>query len=257
MAKKMYKPKRGAKRTASKKRKAASRAATKSLLGRSNEDMYKGMPLVRASRMYNNPLNAIPAYRDVVFKYCHDKILNSFATTQQLGNEQSFALNDLFDPDITGAGHQPYGYDQIAQLYKKYRVFQCDVLLFFYFPTASTQSVCVQPANSQDTLTLTGAFIDAASERNGVSWSPIDPNSHTTIHYEDSIKIWQLEGMDYKQWLADDAFCANIGASPAALSKIRCALADANAPTSATAITVRAELIYHVRLYEPQTQTQS
>lgn len=257
MAKKMYKAKqRGAKRTVAKKMKAASRAATKSLLGRSNEDMYKGMPLVRASRMYNNALNAIPAYKDVIFKYCHDKIISSQLSTPQLGTEQAFALNDLFDPDITGAGHQPYGYDQIAQLYKKYRVFQCDVLLFFYFPNSSTQSVCVQPRNSQDSLTLTGAFIDAASERNGVSWSPIDPNSHTTIHYEDSIKIWQLEGMSYKQWLADDAFCANIGSNPAALSKIACAVADA-AGAASTAITVRAELVYHVRLYEPQTQTQS
>lgn len=36
-----------------------------------------------------------------------------------------FRLNSLFDPDYTGAGHQPMGFDQLAALYQRYRVYGC------------------------------------------------------------------------------------------------------------------------------------
>lgn len=33
-----------------------------------------------------------------------------------------FRLNSLYDPDYTGAGHQPYGYDQMSTFWTDYRV---------------------------------------------------------------------------------------------------------------------------------------
>ncbi len=33
-----------------------------------------------------------------------------------------YSLNGLFDPDITGSGHQPLGYDQFMQMYDHYTV---------------------------------------------------------------------------------------------------------------------------------------
>jgi len=38
------------------------------------------------------------------------------------GATQVFAANGLYDPDISGIGHQPRGYDQIIQLYDHYVV---------------------------------------------------------------------------------------------------------------------------------------
>lgn len=37
-------------------------------------------------------------------------------------NTQTFRGNSLFDPDFTGAGHQPRGFDQLAVLYTRYKV---------------------------------------------------------------------------------------------------------------------------------------
>ncbi len=39
---------------------------------------------------------------------------------------QLFNINSLFDPDRTGAGSQPNGFDQWAALYSRYTVFSCD-----------------------------------------------------------------------------------------------------------------------------------
>lgn len=37
-------------------------------------------------------------------------------------NYWTFRLNSLFDPDYTGAGHQPQWFDQMAAVYRNYRV---------------------------------------------------------------------------------------------------------------------------------------
>lgn len=38
------------------------------------------------------------------------------------GYQRQLSGNSLYDPDITGAGHQPYGFDQLANMYNRYRV---------------------------------------------------------------------------------------------------------------------------------------
>lgn len=38
-----------------------------------------------------------------------------------------FRLNSLYDPDFTGIGHQPRGFDQMMAFYQKYRVYGCKI----------------------------------------------------------------------------------------------------------------------------------
>lgn len=45
---------------------------------------------------------------------------------------QRFALNDLWDPDVTGVGHQPYQRDNWAAMYNLYSVLETHVKLSFY-----------------------------------------------------------------------------------------------------------------------------
>lgn len=54
-----------------------------------------------------------------------------------VGAEQVFRGNSIFDPDLTGGGHQPYGFDQWSNFYSYYTVYgsSCKVQLI---PTTST-----------------------------------------------------------------------------------------------------------------------
>lgn len=45
----------------------------------------------------------------------------TFATTG--ATTQVMSHNSLYDPDVTGTGHQPRGFDQLAALYKRYYVY--------------------------------------------------------------------------------------------------------------------------------------
>lgn len=52
--------------------------------------------------------------------------------------EYSFRLNSVFDPNVTGVGHQPRGHDQWATLYRRYLVHGCKYKIDFYAATDST-----------------------------------------------------------------------------------------------------------------------
>jgi hypothetical protein len=64
-----------------------------------------------------------PAERTVTLNYCdYDKMT---ASTGVLAKYQ-FRLNSCFDPDFTGTGHQPMGFDQWAAYYNHYVVESVD-----------------------------------------------------------------------------------------------------------------------------------
>lgn len=60
---------------------------------------------------------------------------HKYSTTFTIGSTQptyQFNLNSLYDPDLTSFGHQPYGRDQMALLYSKYRVYGVSYMISGY-----------------------------------------------------------------------------------------------------------------------------
>lgn len=80
--------------------------------------MSLGRLRVRVPR-YRLPIGGFPSRRTTVLRYVEDFSLDP-------GNGNSavnvFAVNNLFDPNYTGSGHQPMFFDNYAQLYSKYKV---------------------------------------------------------------------------------------------------------------------------------------
>lgn len=90
----------------------------------------------------------LPSKKNFTFKY-----VDSIEGLSIIGSpiaSHSFRANSLFDPDFTGAGHQPLGFDQIKTMYEEFHVIGCkikatlysattngDALLFFIIPSAA------------------------------------------------------------------------------------------------------------------------
>lgn len=55
-------------------------------------------------------------------------------------NYYSFRMNSLFDPDYTGTGHQPQWFDQLAAIYRNYRVKGSKITVTFGSNANSTTS---------------------------------------------------------------------------------------------------------------------
>lgn len=77
----------------------------------------------------------------------------------------SYNLNSCFDPNLSGTGHQPMGFDQLKALYGRYRVWNCKYKVSFFIasvgetvfycvPTNETTSFVSTP---QDALETTGS----------------------------------------------------------------------------------------------------
>ncbi len=106
------------------------------------------------------------------------------ATTGLLA-DQVFRANGLFDPNVTGVGHQPYGYDQIAPMYDHWTVIAARMRVTF---TSFDQSTCMVAGISvKDTDT---ALTDKEStiEQGNTKWVTLGtkagPHSTQTITYD-------------------------------------------------------------------------
>lgn len=66
----------------------------------------------------------MPGRKSARLVYCSDAL---GATTTVAIQWHDFAANGMYDPDITGVGHQPMGFDQLAAIYQRYRVNACKI----------------------------------------------------------------------------------------------------------------------------------
>lgn len=64
---------------------------------------------------------AVKPHTNVQLKY-PTQALGIYEAAAGSGVAYSFAVNNIFDPDFSGAGNQPVGLDQWAQFYGRYRV---------------------------------------------------------------------------------------------------------------------------------------
>lgn len=84
-----------------------------------------------------------------------------------------FSLNGLYDPDITGGGHQPIGFDQLISMYDHYTVIYAKATVIFsnQDPTYS-QIVALQIKDTNTTTT----DMDNVLENAGTVYTVVTPN---------------------------------------------------------------------------------
>jgi len=91
-----------------------------------NKSTKKTMNLVKFTRgpHFSGQAQGLPAQHMVQMRYC--ETINLTSTVGALASYE-WSANDLFDPNITGAGHQPYGFDQWCVFYNKFTVMRSQV----------------------------------------------------------------------------------------------------------------------------------
>jgi hypothetical protein len=82
-----------------------------------------------------------PAYYRCKLTYA--TFLNLDPTISTTGTTWYFSANSLFDPDVSGTGHQPLGFDQLAAVYNKYRVLKSHIECIFA-ATGNQSTGCAQ-----------------------------------------------------------------------------------------------------------------
>lgn len=162
-----------------------------------------------------------------------------------------FNLNSIFDPNRTGAGHQPKGRDQLATLYNRYRVYstKAAVKLVVSGADVAPTKLVIVPSNS----TTAFANITDAEETFGSrsNWYSIYAQPVTSGVYN----LPEINGRSRKSYEADDLTQANVGADPAESIILHCCAANTTGLAQTAFLDIT--LIFHVEFMDPVQLAQS
>lgn len=201
-----------------------------------------------------------PAVKNAVLTYNETK---GFSTggASLFGSENVYRLNGMFDPDKTGVGHQPMGFDQYMQLYHKYKVTGVKVRLNWNDPnTAGTSApgtwVGYKVTNPSDTTAIAGKTLSNIKE---------NPNSRADSVHGDSgnriqtfyISIQDAMDVSKIQFEAEvDKYTGTSSADPARVVNLKIATVN---PLSTTSVDIACTVTfdYYVTFYQLVTQNQS
>lgn len=206
-------------------------------------------PAMRRKRapmtIVNRALHPIPSRFITKMKYS-----DTVAVTT-LQNTFAFNLNSVFDPNRTGVGHQPYGHDTLASLYNRYRVISCGWRINVALGTSGSPiQVGCMPAN--EVLTITS--INELRENPRAKYILQNPGSGS-VYLSGKSYIPSLVGRTKNQYMADDRYQAQVGASPSELAILNLIATDAfDAPI---ALTLQVLLEYTVEWFDVKHLAQS
>lgn len=191
-------------------------------------------------------LGRLPTGPDSVtltLKYFETVTMTSLTTTSAW--DYLFRLNSPFDPNFTGTGYQPAGFDQWSALYSKYRVNSAEWRVGV-IPSDGAYGLnfcCIERGES----TLDGNFYNLAMEpRSKVGFIGTRGAPPMTLTGGVTIRdIFGVTAIEYK----DDDYAALISTNPAnqAYLYLKCVQPGGEVPTADTQVMV--EIRYNVTFF--------
>jgi hypothetical protein len=174
------------------------------------------------------------------------------------GTEFIFALNDLYDPNYSGGGHQPYGFDQITPIWKRYLVSAVEVEVLFTNPNEDGVTVGIIVQSSVGTYTLALKQVAEADENPQVRTKMLNATGSqvTTINFG-RIPLHLLEGLTTPEYKGQaDVYGALVSTSPTRIPLLRVALGSIVGSATAS-IQALVRLKFHAHFFDRVSQTQS
>lgn len=122
---------------------------------------------------------------------------------------QQFRGNSLFDPDLTGTGHQPNSYDQMSVLYSKYVVHACSIKIRINGGSATFIGVSALLATS-DTA-YSASSLDEVREQ---AYSQNRIIANTTGTPQSYMKMYNTSKSIFGKRIIEEEYAALIGDNP-------------------------------------------
>lgn len=216
----------------------------------SNKKTFKKSPMSKKKNYktintVNRSLNPIPQRYITKLKYATTTTLSSLITSWR------YNLNSLYDPDRTGGGHQPYGFDQLAGLYNRYRVIGCHYRIECYNTGGTIVKLVAVPSNEEFYPSDAQHAIETSRAR-----YIVQAPGASVQQLQGYVSIPSLVGRTKSQYMADDRFQSDVGSSPLELAILNLYNADITGVAqdgSRIAITLE----YTAEFFDIKTQSQS
>lgn len=154
-----------------------------------------------------------------------------------------YAYNDLFDPNVSGVGVQPVGFDQWCAFYGRYEVLSCRVVSELYNAAAANLTImCVYPTLSTTAVTSTA---DAAGQPDVVT---LRTSGTSGVPFASATRLYTSARLIGRNTYSLN-FTGAAGASPANRLYLQYMFASLDGATNLN-IVLRVRMVFFVRFYE-------
>ena len=166
-----------------------------------------------------------------------------------------FRVNSIFDPNLTGVGHQPLGHDQLGLIYQRYRVRGMSYNISFANTEAKNAEVMIslRPNAAYSTV------IETVRESAYTVYKTMLGEDGTSAAYKRAkgfAKVSKLRGVARGVVNFDDQYQALIGANPALVPVLTIYVNNQNTAQSLV-VNCRVDLVYYVELFDRLVLEQS
>lgn len=171
----------------------------------------RGFKPRRLARKSKKTVNINTALQPIPQRYiCKLKYADDVYTT--VAGSYTMNLNSIFDPNRSGGGHQPYGFDQLASLYNRYRVIACG---WRVTAPSSTQTVQLGTLPANETVSVATFAELKENPRAKYVIQHVGGNVQTV---SGKVYLPSLVGRTKAQYMADDRYQATVVSDPGELA---------------------------------------
>jgi len=203
--------------------------------------LLKTTPLYPVSKMQYGQLYYEP-YKGMTY------VAGSYAT-------RLFSANGAYDPDISGTGHQPMGFDQMMAVYEQFVVLRSHIKISFISASDATRvAVYLTPdTTAQTPITL----MENGLLKSEIVCGTTDSGTHRMKTIELTCDIPKYFGKTKDDIIADPQMYGTIAANPGEQVYFAIAAWDPFSSSSEGIIAYDVTLSYDVYYWEPKKLTPS
>ncbi len=168
----------------------------------------------------------------------------AFGVTAGSYAENQFRANSVFDPDLTGTGTQPLGFDTLSAIFAKYRVNALGFEVQMMSLSASYKGVCVVINGAESPTTYDEICEYPKAQQRGIGF-----NGCPTAYFKGNVQLWQLLGKSQVGYHADDVTGAVINTNPTEAINFHVGIQNDNLAT--INLNVTCTMWFDVIFYDP------
>ena len=157
-----------------------------------------------------------------------------------------FDLNSLFDPDVTGSGHQPAGFDQMMAVYEEYLVYGVRYKISFYGTDTGNEYIGGVTITDQiSTVSDPRVYIENGMTQWGLVCAKAAGAGERIKEFSGYVDLSKVHGESWASYSEQYSYKGNASASPPDRAYLHCWVAPANASSDLSASVWCVELEYH------------
>jgi len=206
----------------------------------------------------NKSLVPLPTRLKTIMRYSDSYQLTTGATGI-VGATQRMRLNSIFDPDLTGTGHQPYGFDQVfGVFYRKYWVSHAKATMLATTVGGSAEVMIAFQVAADGFLTLAGVTPTFVAEQSAVCTFPLSASGNSrTRAISVTTDMARLFGVPAKQYRdSESLYAALYTANPVQGAFLEVG-AYSPSGVGAEAFNLQIVVEYTIEAFEPATLSHS